>query len=195
MNERSIAPASHPHEVLPAPIGKEPSAEEEVAIFALGCFWGAERVFWKTPGVVSTAVGYIAGEKPEPTYYEVCSGTTGHTEAVRVVFRPSEVSYAELLRVFWQAHDPTQGNRQGNDIGTQYRSGIYTTTSAQQETAEASRTTYDAALRTAGKPAITTEIKAAPMFYFAEVYHQQYLHKNPGGYCGLGGCGVKFPEP
>ena len=194
MNERSIAPPSLPHEVLPATIGREPTAEEEAAIFALGCFWGAERVFWKTHGVVSTAVGYIAGTQPEPTYYEVCSGATGHTEAVRVVFRPSEISYDGLVRVFWEAHDPTQGNRQGNDVGTQYRSGIYTTTSAQYETAQASLKTYEAALRKAGKRAITTEIIAAPTFWFAEVYHQQYLHKNPGGYCGLGGCGVKFPE-
>jgi peptide-methionine (S)-S-oxide reductase len=193
MNERSIAPETLPHEVLSAPIGKEPESDEEVAFFALGCFWGAERVFWKLQGVVTTAVGYIAGEKPNPTYYEVCSGATGHTEAVRVVFRPTEISYDELLRVFWEAHDPTQGNRQGNDVGTQYRSGIYTSTITQLEIARASLERYEAALQRAGRGAITTEVLSADTFYFAEIYHQQYLHKNPGGYCGLGGTGVKCP--
>ncbi len=194
MNERDIAPPSLPHEVLGAAIGRVPEPEEEEAFFALGCFWGAERVFWRTRGVVSTAVGYIAGYKSQPTYYEVCSGSTGHAEAVRVVFRPSEVSYRELLKLFWEAHDPTQGNRQGNDIGSQYRSGIYTTTQEQWDEAIASLNRYEAALRENRRPTITTEVKPAEMFWYAEVYHQQYLHKNPGGYCGLGGCGVKYPD-
>lgn len=193
MNERDIAPPSLPHAVLGAPIGKEPASDEEEAVFALGCFWGAERAFWKARGVVSTAVGYIAGHKDEPTYYEVCSGATGHTEAVRVVFRPSEISYDELLQLFWESHDPTQGNRQGNDIGTQYRSGIYTTSEEQQEKALASLKKYEGALLENGRRRITTEVKPADTFWYAEIYHQQYLHKNPGGYCGLGGCGVKFP--
>lgn len=194
MNERNVAPASLSHEVLEAPIGKTPGPEEEEAIFALGCFWGAERVFWKTPGVVSTAVGYIAGHKSEPTYHEVCAGVTGHAEAVRVLFRPSEITYEQLLKLFWEAHDPTQGNRQGNDVGTQYRSGIYTTSPAQYDAAVASLNRYEDALRENGRPAITTEVKPAPTFWFAEIYHQQYLYKNPDGYCGLGGCGVKFPD-
>lgn len=194
MNERDIAPPTLPHAVLGAPIGKTLAEGEEEAIFALGCFWGAERVFWKARGVVSTAVGYIAGHEDTPTYYEVCSGRTGHTEAVRVVFRPSEVTYDELLRLFWESHDPTQGNRQGNDIGTQYRSGIYTTTDEQQTKAEASLKKYEAVLLENGRRPITTEIKSADTFWYAEIYHQQYLHKNPGGYCGLGGCGIEFPR-
>lgn len=194
MNERDIAPPSLPHAVLGAPIGKPPAEDEEVAIFALGCFWGAERVFFQTRGVVSTAVGYIAGENDRPTYYEVCSGATGHTEAVRVVFRPNKISYDELLQLFWESHDPTQGNRQGNDIGTQYRSGIYTTTDEQAEKALASLKKYGFALLENGKRPITTEVKSADTFWYAEIYHQQYLQKNPGGYCGLGGCGVPFPS-
>jgi len=160
------------------------------AVFAMGCFWGAERAFWETEGVWVTAVGYIAGPTPNPTYEEVCSGRTGHTEAVLVVFDPELVSYDELLRVFWEGHDPTQGMRQGNDMGTQYRSGIYTTDDEQQHAAEASRAAYQRELEAAGYGAITTEIVSASEFFFAEGYHQQYLAKNPGGYCGLGGTGV-----
>ncbi len=163
------------------------------AIFAMGCFWGAERTFWQTEGVSVTAVGYIAGATPNPTYEEVCSGRTGHTEAVLVVFDPAVVSYDDLLTVFWEHHNPTQGMRQGNDMGTQYRSGIYTTDDAQQQAAEASRAAYQAELERAGYGAITTEIIPATEFYFAEGYHQQYLAKNPGGYCGLGGTGVSCP--
>lgn len=165
----------------------------ELALFGLGCFWGAERKFWQTPGVVSTSVGYAGGHTPHPTYREVCSGQTGHTEVVRVVFDPKRVSYEELLRVFWEAHDPTQGMRQGNDVGTQYRSVIHTTTSAQRAAALASREAYQKALSQAGHGAITTEIADAPAFYFAEPYHQQYLDRHPDGYCGLGGTGVGCP--
>jgi peptide-methionine (S)-S-oxide reductase len=165
----------------------------ETAVFGLGCFWGAERIFWRTPGVYSTAVGYAGGFTPNPTYEEVCSGRTGHAEVVLVVFDPNVVSYEELLRVFWEAHDPTQGMRQGNDVGTQYRSAIYTTTPAQAKAAEASRETYRSALGDAGFGAITTEIREAPSFYYAEDYHQQYLAKNPNGYCGIGGTGVSCP--
>ncbi|MBS1767510.1 MAG: peptide-methionine (S)-S-oxide reductase MsrA [Acidobacteria bacterium] len=162
----------------------------EVAFFGLGCFWGAERLFWRLPGILSTAAGYQGGETPNPTYEEVCSGRTGHTEVVRVVYDPSKTSYAKLLKTFWEAHDPTQGMRQGNDIGTQYRSAIYTTTPAQAEAAEASRTEYEQSLKAAGLAAVTTELRPAPPFYFAEPYHQQYLDANPGGYCGLKGTGV-----
>jgi len=163
----------------------------ETAIFGLGCFWGAERKFWQLgDGVYVTAVGYAGGETPNPTYEEVCSGRTGHTEAVLVVYDPKKISYEQLLKTFWESHDPTQGMRQGNDVGTQYRSAIYTTTPAQRAAAEASRQGYESALRAKGYPVITTEIKDAPEFYFAEDYHQQYLAKNPGGYCGLGGTGV-----
>ena len=165
----------------------------ELALFGLGCFWGAERKFWKTPGVVSTSVGYAGGFTPNPTYEEVCSGGTGHTEVVRVVFDPGKVSYEELLRVFWESHDPTQGMRQGNDAGTQYRSAIYTYGEAQRQKAEASRDAYQKALDAAGHGAITTEIREAPEYYYAEDYHQQYLGKNPNGYCGLGGTGVACP--
>ncbi len=165
----------------------------EQAMFALGCFWGAERKFWKTRGVTSTAVGYIAGHTPNPTYEEVCSGRTGHTEAVLVVFDPKVVSYANLLKIFWENHDPTQGMRQGNDVGTQYRSGIYCYGAAQLTAAERSRGEYQQALSKAGHAAITTEIIDAPTFYYAEEYHQQYLSKNPDGYCGLGGTGVSCP--
>ncbi|MDH3639709.1 MAG: peptide-methionine (S)-S-oxide reductase MsrA, partial [Gammaproteobacteria bacterium] len=165
----------------------------EQALFALGCFWGAERKFWKLDGVYTTAVGYAAGHTPNPTYREVCSGKTGHAEAVLVVFNPDIVSYDELLRVFWEAHDPTQGMRQGNDVGTQYRSGIYSYTADQKVKAIASRDAYYAALSASGYGSITTEICDAPPFYYAEQDHQQYLAKNPAGYCGLGGTGVQCP--
>ncbi len=172
--------------VAPFPAGLE------IAIFGLGCFWGAERQFWQTHGVYSTSVGYCAGFTLNPTYDEVCTGRTGHNEVVQVVFDPSKLSYADLLQVFWESHDPSQGMRQGNDVGTQYRSGIYTHGTEQQIAAEASRVVYAAALARAGLPAITTEIIPAPAFYYAEDYHQQYLAKNPDGYCGIGGCGVPF---
>ena len=165
----------------------------ELALFGLGCFWGAERKFWQREGVYVTAVGYAAGITPNPSYEEVCSGMTGHNEVVRVVFEPGVVSYGQLLQIFWQSHDPTQGMRQGNDRGTQYRSGIYTYSPAQQAAAEASRQAYQKALQQAGYPAITTEIIEAPEFYFAEGYHQQYLARHPNGYCGLGGTGVACP--
>ncbi len=162
----------------------------EQAVFGLGCFWGAERLFWRLDGVHTTAVGYAGGHTPNPTYDEVCSGRTGHTEAVLVVFDPARISYGTLLRTFWEGHDPTQGMRQGNDTGTQYRSAVYATTAAQLREAETSRSAYQEALTTAGHAAITTEIRTAPHFYYAESYHQQYLSKNPNGYCGLGGTGV-----
>jgi peptide-methionine (S)-S-oxide reductase len=162
-------------------------------VFALGCFWGAEKMFWKIPGVYTTAVGYAAGHTPNPTYREVCSGATGHTEAVLVVFDPRKVSYADLVKVFWEGHDPTQGMRQGNDVGTQYRSGIYYYDDAQREIAERSRDAYQEQLSRAGYGAITTEVLPAPEFYYAEDYHQQYLSKNPDGYCGIGGTGVTCP--
>jgi peptide-methionine (S)-S-oxide reductase len=164
----------------------------KVAIFGLGCFWGAERKFWQTDGVYSTAVGYAGGYTQNPTYEEVCTGRTGHTEVVQVVFDPSVVSYEELLKVFWESHDPSQGMRQGNDIGTQYRSAIYTTSAEQKAIAERSKATYTSSLRAAGHGPITTEIATAPTLFFAEEYHQQYLAKNPNGYCGIGGCGVPF---
>jgi len=165
----------------------------KLAQFGLGCFWGAERKFWQVPGVYATAVGYSGGITPNPTYEEVCSGRTGHTEAVLVIYDPKAVSYEELLRVFWEAHDPTQGMRQGNDVGTQYRSAIYWYDDEQRRAAEGSRDRYQQALAKKGHDAITTEIAAAPEFYYAEGYHQQYLAKNPGGYCGLGGTGVSCP--
>jgi peptide-methionine (S)-S-oxide reductase len=165
----------------------------EVADFGLGCFWGAERVFWQLPGVVATAVGYQGGHTENPTYREVCTGRTGHAEVVRVVFDPARLRYEDLLRTFWEAHDPTQGMRQGNDVGTQYRSAIYVHSEAQRRAAEASREAYAAALRARGLGEITTELRDAPPFYYAEEYHQQYLAKNPGGYCGLGGTGVSCP--
>jgi peptide-methionine (S)-S-oxide reductase len=165
----------------------------EQAVFGLGCFWGAEKEFWKTKGVYSTAVGYVAGLTPNPTYREVCSGLTGHNEVALVVFDPAKVSYEDLLRVFWEHHDPTQGLRQGNDVGTQYRSGIYTFGPQQRASALASKEMYEAQLRAAGYGEITTEILDAPEFYYAEDYHQQYLAKNPDGYCGLGGTGVACP--
>jgi peptide-methionine (S)-S-oxide reductase len=165
----------------------------ELAMFGLGCFWGAERKFWQLKGVYSTAVGYAAGHTPNPTYREVCTGMTGHTEAVLVVFDPKVVSYDELLKMFWENHDPTQGMRQGNDVGTQYRSGIYYYDDAQRRAAEASRDMFQKELDRAGYGRVTTEILPAPQFYYAEDYHQQYLAKNPGGYCGLGGTGVSCP--
>ena len=165
----------------------------ETAVFGMGCFWGAERVFWQTPGVWTTAVGYAGGFTPNPTYEEVCTGMTGHAEVVLVVFDPGVVSYEELLKLFWENHDPTQGMRQGNDVGTQYRSAIYTEGELQRKSAEASRDAYEEVLHKAGYGDITTEIREAPQFYYAEDYHQQYLAKNPNGYCGLGGTGVSCP--
>ncbi len=164
-----------------------------VALFGLGCFWGAERVFWQLPGVHVTAVGYAGGQTPNPTYREVCSGQTGHNEVVRVVFDPAKISYAELLAAFLEAHDPTQGMRQGNDVGTQYRSGIYVVDTDQKAEADAALKSYQDALSAAGRGTITTEVVDAPEFFYAEEYHQQYLAKNPGGYCGLGGTGVSCP--
>jgi peptide-methionine (S)-S-oxide reductase len=165
----------------------------ETAVFGLGCFWGAERVFWQEPGVYTTAVGYAGGYTPNPTYEEVCSGRTGHTEAVLVVFDPAVVSYERLLARFWEGHDPTQGMRQGNDLGTQYRSAIYTTTDAQKAAADRSRAAYQGVLAEGGYGDITTEVAPAGPFYYAEDYHQQYLAKNPNGYCGLGGTGMSCP--
>ena len=165
----------------------------QTAVFALGCFWGAERKFWQTPGVLTTAVGYVAGYTPNPTYNEVCSGQTGHTEAVLVVFDPTAVTYEQLLKVFWESHDPTQGMRQGNDVGTQYRSGIYWADAAQQEAAESSAAMFAEHLAAAGFGPVTTEIAPAGEFFYAEDYHQQYLSKVPNGYCGLGGTGVTCP--
>jgi peptide-methionine (S)-S-oxide reductase len=187
-------PVPDRHFVLDAPLRGPFPPDTEQAIFGLGCFWGAERVFWQLPGVYTTAVGYAAGITPNPTYEEVCSARTGHNEVVLVVYRPAELSYEELLAAFWEAHDPTQGMRQGNDVGTQYRSGIYTTTEAQAAAAAASRERYQEALTAAGRGGeITTEILPAPDFYYAEDYHQQYLAKNPNGYCGLGGTGITCP--
>ena len=181
------------HEVLGTPLkGPFPSGVS-VAIFGMGCFWGAERMFWTEPGVYTTAVGYAGGFTPNPTYQETCSGLTGHTEAVLVVFDPAQISYDELLRLFWESHDPTHGMRQGNDVGTQYRSAIYTDGPEQLAAAEASRDAYQRELAGAGYGEITTEIAPAGEFYYAEDYHQQYLQKNPNGYCGLGGTGVACP--
>jgi len=188
--ERMAVPARH--FVNGAPLEGLPAGAQE-AVFGMGCFWGAEKGFWTIPGVVSTSVGYAGGTTPNPTYREVCSGRTGHTEVVRVVFDPTRVRYEDLLRAFWEGHDPTQGMRQGNDVGTQYRSAIYTYGDDQQRAAEASRDAYEKVLRTAGYGAITTEIAPAPPYYFAEEYHQQYLAKNPDGYCGHGGTGVSCP--
>ena len=162
------------------------------ALFGMGCFWGAERLFWQLPGVYSTSVGYAGGFTPNPTYEEVCSGDTGHAEVVRVIYDPQKISYEDLLKVFWESHDPTQGMRQGNDVGTQYRSAIYVSDAAQRSAAEASKRAYQARLSAAGHAAISTEIRDAPQFYYAEDNHQQYLAKNPDGYCGIGGCGVPF---
>jgi peptide-methionine (S)-S-oxide reductase len=194
--ERALAGRSVPlavpekHAVLGTPLAPPFPEPMSLALFGLGCFWGAERKFWELDEVFSTSVGYAAGFTPNPFYEEVCTGATGHNEVVRVVFDPAEISYAELLRVFWENHDPTQGMRQGNDAGTQYRSGIYVYGDAQRAEAEASRERFQARLSQAGYAEITTEILAAPEFYYAEEYHQQYLAKNPGGYCGLGGTGV-----
>jgi peptide-methionine (S)-S-oxide reductase len=178
------------HTFLGTPLQPPFPEGSERAIFALGCFWGAERKFWELAGVYTTAVGYAGGSTRNPTYREVCSGDTGHTEAVLVVYDPRAISYGQLLKVFWESHDPTQGMRQGNDAGTQYRSAIYTTSDAQRAAADGSRDAYQRALDAAHKGKITTEIAPEPPFYYAEDYHQQYLAKNPGGYCGLGGTGV-----
>jgi peptide-methionine (S)-S-oxide reductase len=207
--KRKLAEMPSREEVLPGRPNAIPSPDEswlnghrikppfpagmEKAMFGLGCFWGAERKFWQMPGVYATAVGYAGGSTPNPTYKEICTGLTGHNEVVLVVFDPKIVSYDRLLKTFWEAHDPTQGMRQGNDVGTQYRSGIYVTNPAQRKAAEASRAMYQAELRAAGLGRITTEIVDAPAFYYAEDYHQQYLAKNPSGYCGLGGTGVVCP--
>ena len=185
-------PVSAPHFVNGHSLTDVPEGYQQ-ALFAMGCFWGAERLFWQTPGVWSTAVGYAGGFTPNPTYEEVCSGRTGHAEAVLVVFDPAVVTYDQLLKVFWEGHDPTQGMRQGNDVGTQYRSAIYTFDDEQRQAAEASRKLFADNLHDAGYGEITTEITDAPAFYYAEPYHQQYLGKNPNGYCGLGGTGVSCP--
>ena len=184
-------PASH--FVNGHPIAAPFPAGLEEAVFGMGCFWGAERKFWQAPGVYTTAVGYAGGYTPNPTYREVCSGMTGHTEVVLVVFDPKVTSYDEILRVFWENHDPTQGMQQGNDVGTQYRSAVYTSSDEQREKALASRQMFQDRLTASGFDSITTEIAAAPPFYYAEDYHQQYLAKNPNGYCGLGGTGVSCP--
>jgi peptide-methionine (S)-S-oxide reductase len=190
--DREMAVADR-HAVLGTPLRPPFPEGYEQAILGLGCFWGAERVFWRAPGVYTTAVGYAGGITPNPTYKEVCSGRTGHAEVVLVVFDPAKTSYEEILRLFWENHDPTQGMRQGNDVGTQYRSAIYWTTEEQRATAEATRAAFAERLRQAGYPEITTEIAQARPFYYAEDYHQQYLEKNPWGYCGLGGTGVSCP--
>ena len=186
-------PVPAAHFVNGAPLEPPFPAGMELALFGMGCFWGEERVFWQAGGVYSTSVGYAGGFTPNPTYEEVCSGMTGHTEAVRVIFDPKAVSYETLLRLFWEGHDPTQGMRQGNDTGTQYRSAIYCYGDAQLRAAQASKDAYQRALGKAGYKAITTEIREAPDFYYAEDYHQQYLAKNPHGYCGIGGTGVSCP--
>jgi peptide-methionine (S)-S-oxide reductase len=186
-------PVPDRHAVLGTPLRPPFPDGMETALFALGCFWGEEKTFWQTEGVYTTAVGYAGGSTPNPTYEEVCSGRTGHAEVVLVVFDPAKVSYEELLQVFWENHDPTQGMRQGNDVGTQYRSAIYTFSEAQRKSAEASRDAYQEKLTAAGYGAITTEIADAPAFYYAEDYHQQYLHKNPAGYCPDHSTGVSCP--
>jgi peptide-methionine (S)-S-oxide reductase len=181
------------HAVNGAPLQPPFPAGLEQIVVGMGCFWGAERKFWQTEGVITTAVGYAGGSTPNPTYEEVCSGRTGHTEVVLVVFDPARVALDQVLRVFWENHDPTQGMRQGNDVGTQYRSAIYCTDDQQLKAASTSREAYARELKQAGFEEITTEIALAPPFYYAEAYHQQYLHKNPGGYCGMGGTGVSCP--
>jgi peptide-methionine (S)-S-oxide reductase len=186
-------PVPSRHEVLGTPLVPPFPAGTEEAVFGLGCFWGAERKFWQAPGVYTTAVGYAGGITPNPTYEEVCSGLTGHAEVVLVVFDTAATSYEELLRIFWEAHDPTQGMRQGNDVGTQYRSAVYTFSGSQREAAYASKARFQGALAAVGYGQITTEIADAGPFYYAEDYHQQYLAKNPFGYCGLGGTGVSCP--
>lgn len=189
----SPIPTAERHFLSDIPLKSEVPDSMAEAMFGMGCFWGVERMFWNTPGVWLTMVGYAGGYTPNPTYQEVCSGRTGHNEVVRVIYDPTKVGYEDLLRVFWEGHDPTQGMRQGNDTGTQYRSGIYAYSPEQKAAAEASRTAFQARLKAAGHGEITTEILDAPEFYFAEDYHQQYLAKNPGGYCGLGGTGVTCP--
>ena len=186
-------PTAPKHHVFGTPLTMDVPAGQDVAVFAMGCFWGVERLFWQRPGVTMTMVGYVGGFTPNPTYEETCTGRTGHTEAVRVTFDPARISYDELLTVFWEGHDPTQGMRQGNDRGSQYRSGLYWTSEAQRAAAEASHAAYTARLGGAGFGPITTEIVEAGLFYWAEDYHQQYLAKNPNGYCGLGGTGVSCP--
>jgi peptide-methionine (S)-S-oxide reductase len=186
-------PVANKHAVLGTPLAPPFPEGLRSVTFGMGCFWGAEKKFWQLPGVFSTQVGYAGGVTPNPTYREVCSGGTGHTEVVRVVYDPAKVRFEELLRVFWENHDPTQGMRQGNDVGTQYRSGIYVEGDEQQRLAEASRATYEEQLKKAGHGAITTEIAPLGEFFYAEDYHQQYLAKNPDGYCGLGGTGVSCP--
>jgi peptide-methionine (S)-S-oxide reductase len=186
-------PVPERHEVLGTPLTPPFPEGLEQAVVGMGCFWGAERVFWRAPGVYTTAVGYAGGYTPNPTYQEVCSGRTGHTEAVLVVFDPKVTSYEEILKLFWENHDPTQGMRQGNDIGTQYRSAVYFMNDAQREAAEASRDMFQRELTQAGHGEISTEIAPSGPFYYAEDYHQQYLAKNPNGYCGLGGTGVACP--
>ena len=188
-------PVPDRHDVLGTPLQPPFPDGVETAVFGMGCFWGAERVFWQAPGVYTTAVGYAGGETPNPTYEEVCSARTNHTEVVLVAFDTAKTSYEAMLKLFWENHDPTQGMRQGNDVGTQYRSGIYFVNDAQKETAERVRDAYDADLRSAGKESVTTEIAPAGPFYYAEDYHQQYLHKVPNGYCGLKGTGVSCPIP
>ena len=185
-------PLSGRHFVNGSNIKQPATGGLEEAVFGLGCFWGAERKFWQIPGVVTTAVGYAGGHTPNATYEEVCSGRTGHTEVVRVIYDPNKVSYQALLKAFFESHDPTQGMRQGNDVGTQYRSAIYYTTDAQKKAAEEGLRSYQEALSKAHRATITTEVREAPEFYYAEEYHQQYLAKNPNGYCGLGGCGVNY---
>jgi peptide-methionine (S)-S-oxide reductase len=186
-------PVPERHFVLGTPL-KPPFPEGyERAVFGMGCFWGAERIFWQADGVYSTAVGYAGGYTPNPTYEEVCSAQTGHTEVVQVVYDPARITYEELLKLFWEGHDPTQGMRQGNDVGTQYRSAVYTTSEAQREQALASRDAYQAMLKQSGYGEITTEVEPERAFYYAEDYHQQYLAKNPNGYCGIGGTGVSCP--
>jgi peptide-methionine (S)-S-oxide reductase len=186
-------PTAARHFVTGRPLSGEVPEGMEEAMFGMGCFWGVERMFWKLPGVWMTRAGYAAGHTPNPTYEEVCTGRTGHNEVVHVIFDPKVVTYEDLLRVFWENHDPTQGMRQGNDVGTQYRSGIYTYSEAQAKAAAATRDAFAPRLRAAGYGAVTTEIMAAPAFFHAEDYHQQYLAKNPGGYCGIGGTGVTCP--
>ena len=198
-SERALAgreqaiPVPERHDVLGNPLQPPFPAGYERAVFAMGCFWGAERLFWQADGVWTTAVGYAGGFTPNPTYEEVCSGSTGHAEVVLAVFDPEQTSYEQMLKVFWEGHDPTQGMRQGNDMGTQYRSAIYTTSDAQLAAAEESRAAYQKELAASGYDEITTEIRDAGEFYYAEDYHQQYLAKNPNGYCGLGGTGVSCP--
>ena len=187
-------PVPDRHLVLGTPLAPPYPEGQQLALFGMGCFWGAEKRFWSLPGVYTTAVGYAGGLTPNPTYEEVCTGLTGHNEVVRVVYDPRIIAYEELLRVFWESHDPTQGMRQGNDIGTQYRSGIYTYTPRQMQAARTTKQRYQEALWASGRGDITTEIFDAPEFYFAEPYHQQYLARNPRGYCGLGGTGVPLPE-